>query len=173
MAPVSSMLDCSFPTLLDFHCVFGILAFGPACCQSHFPFSLSLVSCSIWNKLPAENSLELAVKLCPQEKETGLKDCIQQPRDPGWRLDSLRAPASQAGSPHLPCTVDSQTRSRHTGKERMLAVVPRIRELRLRYIQTYCVLISRICLCLKKTFLKGMPLSIYLCLKAFQDNGNF
>lgn len=49
MGPVSSMLDCSFATLLDFHCVFGILAFGPACSQSHFPFSLSLSLCQLFH----------------------------------------------------------------------------------------------------------------------------
>lgn len=66
MAPVSSMLDCSFPPCwISTVCLeswpLGLLALNPI---SH---SLSLsVNWSIWKKLPAENSLDLAVKLCPQ-----------------------------------------------------------------------------------------------------------
>lgn len=53
------------------HCTgFPLSVWDPGlwACLLSIPFPiLSLsVSSSIWNKLPAENSLELAVKLCPQ-----------------------------------------------------------------------------------------------------------
>ena len=127
MAPVSSMLDCSFPTLLDFHCVFGILAFGPACSQSHFPFSLSLCQLVHLEEITSrEQPGSCSETLSPVERDR-LEGLRPTPLGSRAEAGAPQGRASQAGSPHLPCAVGSQMRARHPAKERMLATCSQYR----------------------------------------------